>query len=109
MNKSNVTYVFLVLLVIAITFFLLRSFQATSPIGVVNITGIVDQFIKTQAKENISAIELKKSVLVFGANLEKTLHELSNKKHVVLMPAEAVIAGATDYTPTVLKSLNVNK
>lgn len=73
------------------------SFYKTR-IGVVNITGIVDEFIKVQAQSGISPDELKKRVQTFGRSLEKGLHDVGAKEHVVLMPAEAVITGAKDYT-----------
>lgn len=78
-------------------------------IGTVNITGIVDQFIKLQTKQNLPADETKKRVQEFGVVLEKIMHDLSAKQHVVLMPAEAVIVGATDYTPVVQKYLSAAK
>ena len=73
------------------------SYQSTR-IGVVNITGIADDFIKTQAQSGLSPEELKKRVQSFGVALETTLHDVGAKRRVVLMPAEAVITGAKDYT-----------
>lgn len=74
-------------------------------IGVVNISGIVDEFIKNQAKAGLSPEELKKNVKTFGASLEKVMHDISAKENVVLMPAEAVISGAKDYTQEVQQLL----
>jgi len=74
-------------------------------IGVVNITGIADEFIKTQSKSNISPEELKKQVHMFAKSLEKGLQVIGVKKNAVLMPAEAVITGAKDYTQEVRRYL----
>ena len=93
----------LILLITLISFVYCR-FQ-TSSIGVVNITGIVDKFVQAEAKNNLLPEELKKRVQIFGTSLEKVLHDISVKKRVVLMPSEAVIAGAKDYTQEVQKLL----
>lgn len=78
-------------------------------IGTVNITGIVNNFITTQAKNNISSDDLKQSVKDFGLALEKTMVSVSNKKHIVLLPAEAVITGAKDYTQEIQNLLPIPK
>lgn len=93
---------------VVFSFFVLYLFFFSTPtkIGVVNITGIADAFIKTQAQSGVSSDELKKRVQSFGNVLEKTLHEVGAKKHAVLMPAEAVITGAKDYTSEVQKLLS---
>ncbi len=75
-------------------------------IGVVNITGITDEFIKTQSRNNITPEELKKRVHAFALSLEKGLHTIGTKNQVVLMPAEAVITGANDYTKDVVHYLS---
>lgn len=74
-------------------------------IGVVNITGIVDEFVKTEAKNILPPEELKRRVQIFGTSLEKVLRGISIKKRVILMPSEAVIAGAKDYTQEAQKLL----
>lgn len=74
-------------------------------IGVVNISGIVNEFVTAQAKSGLSKEDLKKNIQVFGTALEKVMHNISLKKHLVLMPAEAVIVGAKDYTQEVLQAL----
>ena len=76
-------------------------------IGIVNITGIADEFIKVQTRSGVSPEELKKIVRFFGSSLEKILHDVGAKKRVVLMPAEAVITGAKDYTQEVQQQLSL--
>jgi hypothetical protein len=62
-------------------------------IGVVNITGIVEQFIKEQAEQKLSPAEIKKEVRNFGDKLEQLMREVSRRERIVLLPSEAVIAG----------------
>lgn len=74
-------------------------------IGKVNITGIVNQFVQSQIKVNESDILRKKHIKVFGHQLELILQRISKNEHVVLLPSEAVIAGAKDYTEAVQQEL----
>lgn len=70
-------------------------------IGTVNITGMVDHFIKQEAGKNVQPDVLKKEVKEYGMNLNKELQDFSREKHIVLLPSEAVIAGSRDYTSTI--------
>jgi hypothetical protein len=74
-------------------------------IGTVNVTGILDQFIKENATKTISPNQLKMKVHLFGQTLEKTLQVLSKEEHVLFLPREAVIAGSMDYTSIVTRQL----
>lgn len=71
----------------------------------VNISGIVDNFIKQESKKNLDADIVKKEVSSFGKNLETKLSEFSKKNHFILLPSEAVITGANDYTNVINKSI----
>lgn len=93
-------------LLMGVCFFASKSQQA---IGTVNITGIVNNFIETQAKSGLSNEDLRTNVQLFGKNLEKIMHRVSTKNKVVLFPAEAVIAGAKDYTLEVQQQLPMSK
>ncbi|CAN5420755.1 hypothetical protein BH10PSE19_BH10PSE19_00120 [soil metagenome] len=79
--------------------------QKTKPIVTVNITQIVNQFVKAQAAQKLSQAETKKRITIFGKQLEITLNQLAQEDQVVLLPAEAVIAGAPDKTADVQKRL----
>jgi len=92
--------------IIIITILCIYAFSHKTSIGVVNITGIVDEFVKIQSRSNLSREELKDGVKVFGVSLEKTMRDISVKKHIILMPAEAVISGAEDYTQEVQEQLS---
>ena len=82
-----------------------HAFIPYQKIGTVNVTGILDQFIKENVTKTISPNQLKVKVRLFGQTLEKTLQVLSKKEHVLLLPREAVMAGSIDYTPLVLAQL----
>jgi hypothetical protein len=74
-------------------------------IATVNVTGIVREFVQSQTKLNLPPKALEQHVKSFGHQLESTLKTLSNEYHVILMPQEAVIAGAQDLTPLVRQQL----
>ncbi len=107
-TKCFVYSVIWVPLVIAIVCLLLCIFNHSQKqrIGVVNITGLVEEFVKVQANNKLPQEEIRKNIRTFGVSLEKVLHEVSVKKNVVLMPAEAVIVGAVDYTQEVQNYLS---
>jgi hypothetical protein len=80
-------------------------FMPYQKIGTVNVTGILDQFIKENTNKAISSDQLKMKVHLFGQTLEETLQVISKKEHVLLLPREAVMAGSMDYTPVVTEHL----
>ncbi|MCE3237361.1 MAG: putative pilus extension/retraction protein trbI [Gammaproteobacteria bacterium] len=71
----------------------------------VNVTAIVDQFIKEEAVKNLSDMARKEEVQLFGKKLETNLQHIAKTHHLVLLPSEAVIAGVPDYTPAIRKKL----
>ena len=86
----------------ACTVFLFRAyFFPIVTIGTVNVTSLVDQFIQQEAKQNISPVQLKEHIHTFSQQLEEAVQFISDKKHVVLVPREAVLAGSKDYTALV--------
>ena len=80
--------------------------QPPSNIVTVNITGIVEQFIKDESKKNLSPDVLKDEVKEFGNKLEITLRKYAHQNHLVLLPNEAVIAGSQDHTAIIINSIN---
>ncbi len=74
-------------------------------IATVNITGIVNQFVQSQAKLNLSSKELQQHVNTFGHQLQATLDIIAQKHNVTLLVQEAVVAGAEDLTPVVKQEL----
>ena len=87
-------------------FMVMQWFDTNHPrIGTVNITGLVDQFIKQESSLNRSPDVLKNEVSLFGKQLERTLRTYAKEQHLVLLPSEAVIAGSRDYTAIVRAKL----
>ena len=87
-----------------------RAFEKPRPqIGVVNITGIVDQFIQQEALKNLSPEDLQKEVGRFGKQLNKELQEFSKNRHMIVFPSEAIIAGANDYTGVIYQKFRWDK
>ena len=91
------------ILVLIITHFIS---QPTKKIVTVNITGIVNQFIKDETHKNLPNETIEKEVKNFGNKLESTMKQYANQHNLVLLPSEAVIAGSTDYTDIFTKYLN---
>ena len=94
----------LVLVLLIINYSILHWQKPT--IAKVDITKIVNQFLQAQLKLNLPQTAVQQRVKIFGHELELTLNKIAKKKHVVLMPSEAVIAGANDLTPEVTQELN---
>src|SRR5579872_4798914 len=66
--------------------------------GTVNVTGMVNLYVKQESQKNISPDILKKEVKQFGTILDQNLQQFSKENHVTLLLSEAVIAGIPDYT-----------
>jgi len=93
-------------IVLWILIFVFSGNSFTKPsIATVDITGIVQQFVQSQAKLNLPSSELQKHVNAFGHQLEITLQALSDEKHLVIMPQEAVLAGSMDLTSLIKQRL----
>lgn len=95
----------------ALTVFIVMHWFDTNHlrVGTVNITGLVDQFIKQESSENRSPEMLKKEVSVFGEQLERALRAYAKEQHLVLLPSEAVIAGSRDYTAIVRAKMRASE
>lgn len=84
----------------ALTVFVVAHLYETKPnkIGTVNITGMVDEFIKRESAKHLSEQSLKLEVKRYGDLLESQLKQVARNGNIVLLPSEAVIAGGKDYT-----------
>jgi Type-F conjugative transfer system protein (TrbI_Ftype) len=78
----------------------------TQTLATVDVTGLVRQFVRSQANLNLPHETREQQVKAFGHQLETTLKAIAKERHVVLMPQEAVISGAVDLTPLVKARLN---
>lgn len=92
----------------AMTVYGVMYFHKENPcmIGAVNITGIVDQFVKQESAKNLPPEKLEMEIRKFGKTLESELKQFALENHLVLFPAEAVIAGSRDYTRLVRDEMN---
>lgn len=92
----------------AITVFVVVQLFHAAPykIGTVNITGIVDQFVKHETKKNAGEDVTRAEVKKYGLHLESELKQFSKENHLVLLPSEAVISGSNDYTVIIQQRMN---
>lgn len=74
-------------------------------IAVVDINKIVNEYAKNIAEKKLSTEKMKQEVSEFGVKLEKELVTTSRKQDLVLLPSEAVLAGAKDLTNNMQKKL----
>lgn len=64
----------------------------------VDINAIINDFIALNKSMNLSETELNIMVDKFSANLGKFILERAKNEHLIILPKQAVIAGAKDYT-----------
>ncbi len=82
----------------AMLFILFHLIEPSKPVVTADVTGIINRFIKSEISAKLPAEQKQKQVQLFGTLLENTLHNFANNKQVILLPKEAVIAGAKDVT-----------
>lgn len=78
-----------------------------TPLATVDITGIINQFVKTESAQSDSPTQHQKRIHAFSAQLEATLQTVAHEKHVILVPKEAVITGSLDFTTEVAERLSL--
>lgn len=95
----------------ALTVFAVMHWIDAKPykIGTVNITRMVDRFVKEESAKNISPDLIKNDVKVFGDALDTELKRVSEEYRLILLPSEAVISGSKDYTAMVRARISNNK
>jgi hypothetical protein len=79
--------------------------SVNTPLAIVDITGIIRQFVKVESTQSDSPAQHQERIHAFSAQLESTLQTVAKENHVILVPKEAVIAGGVDLTPEVSKRL----
>lgn len=95
-------------LLINISGFILSDFYLLKPkIATVDMTGMIHEFVKQESLKDISSAQHQDHVRAFGQQLEVVLKNISQKKHVILLLQEAVIAGGKDITPEVAAELSL--
>ena len=80
----------------------IQFFRPASTIGTVNVTGIVNSFVKETSQQNLTPEEKQKKVILFGKMLDQVTAQVAKKRGVVIVLSEAVVSGATDYTHEVM-------
>lgn len=92
----------------ALTVFVVVHMSTPKPpvIATVNITDIFDRYIKQQTTLKHSSTVMTQDMKAFAKKMEINMKALSQKKHLILLPKEAVIAGAHDYTHIIMQSMN---
>lgn len=78
-------------------------------IATVDISAITTDFIKEEAKKAQSTDEKEEAIRAYSHALESAIETLVSKKNVVLVPKEAVIKGASDYTLALKRLMSLEK
>lgn len=78
----------------------------TKTIATVDITGMTKSYVKTIAKAELPPETAQKALSQFSSNLQDALITLSTKKHLILLPTQAVVGGAPDMTQDVVNLIN---
>ena len=71
------------------------------PIVTVDVNYVIRHFIQTQSQQRLSKSHLQQRTQRFSQTLAYALQQFTHDRHVILLPKEAVIAGAQDVTPEV--------
>lgn len=101
-ETNKISLVVLLINCVLITGLLAFQRSSTTKVGMVNITGMVNSFIKETAQQSLSVDEKQKKISQFSDALQKVMTTEASEKSMVLVPSEAVIAGATDMTQEVM-------
>lgn len=80
-------------------------YRPQAAIATVNITGMVSSFVKETAQQNLSMEEKQQKVNKFGQSMQRVMEDMAKRKHIVIMPNEAVIAGSPDLTEEVMAQI----
>lgn len=84
---------------------LAHSTRPTMTIATVNVTGMVNSFVKETAQQNLTMEQKQQKVDQFGKSMQHVLDDLAKERHIVIVMSEAVVAGATDMTPEIMLSI----
>lgn len=78
----------------------------STPIATVDMTSLIDHFVKTESARTASLAQHHAQVHVFSQQLDSALQRIAQEKHVILVPKEAVVAGQImDVTSEVTQRL----
>lgn len=80
--------------------------KSNSQIATVDITEIVKSFESDVLKQKIPDDVLTQKITTFGKSLNTALLTYADKKHIILVPKEVVIAGSIDRTDDIKSIIN---
>ena len=69
----------------------------------VDVTGLANNYINELAKSTLTPEESKAAIADFSARLSSAIRAISTDEHVIVLPSQAVLAGAKDETPVVVE------
>lgn len=80
------------------------------PSGVVTVdlTALTQSYIETLAQKPLTPSQSEAAMQAFANNLQTTLMVYSKRHHVVIVPRQAIIAGAPDETRTIMQLMQKN-
>lgn len=82
-----------------------KNLSANHSIATVNVTRLIHQYISVMAKSSLTPEQSKIKIADFSHRLESALNEIAKTEHLVILPSEAVIAGAPDKTEEVIQRM----
>jgi hypothetical protein len=94
-----------VLINILMSFAINHYLPVNNQLAIVDITGIIHQFVKMESAQSDSPAKHQERIHAFSAQLESTLQTVAKDHHAILIPKEAVISGGIDLTLEVSKHL----
>lgn len=80
------------------------------PSGVVTVdlTAMTQSYINTLASKQLTPSQSETAMKAFADNLQISLSQYSRRHHVVIVPRQAIIAGAPDKTAAIMQLMQKN-
>lgn len=83
--------------------------QAPPRIATLDVRALMDEEITRAAKSTLTPQEAAVWVKRYGAQLSQMISGVAKERNLVIVPAQAVMAGAVDVTPLLKKLLRDTK
>lgn len=77
----------------------------TPKIITVDINQLIDEKIQTLTSNGQDESTNKSAIQAFGRTLEANIKQISKENHLIILPAQAVIAGVPDHTDIIKRRL----
>lgn len=115
MKLTHSTFAWLLVVLLTLTVIIQShrhwSFHSSvhaSGIVTVDVTDLTQQFVIQLAKSHRTPAEQQQAIKQFAERLQQALIQMSQQQHVVIVPAQAVIAGARDETAAIAKAIGMS-